>query len=158
MMIMAMHLQPAGSGSDDSLRKVTVELPAAAWHGHATESLWAEPIATNVFKLQNVPFYAKGVSFGDVVRARPERHLWIVEIVLERSGHSTYRVVCDPPVFERRWPSLSALGCTYERADARLVAVDVPAQSNIWAVYRSLEDGERTGEWDFEEGHCGHRP
>ncbi|MBA2303960.1 MAG: DUF4265 domain-containing protein [Acidobacteria bacterium] len=51
---------------------------------------------------------------------------------------------------------LSSYGCTFERADKRLVAIDVPPDADISGVYRALEEGGHTGEWDFEEGHYGH--
>ena len=49
---------------------------------------------------------------------------------------------------------LEGLGCTFEKATARLYAVDVPKESDIDAVYRALEQGEEAGAWEFEEGHC----
>ncbi len=89
------------------------------------------------------------------MRTRQGTPFPIVNSVVEPSGHSTYRIISGVEVFTRRWPILSRCGCTYERADDRLVAIDVPA--HIVSVYRALEDGERAGEWDFEEGHCGRR-
>ena len=58
--------------------------------------------------------------------------------------------------FARDWEPLEKLGCTYERANRRLVAIDVPPRSDVYAVYAVLEDGEKDGLWEFEEGHCGH--
>lgn len=42
------------------------------------------------------------------------------------------------------------------RWSGRLFAIDVPPEADIHGVYSMLEDGEREGAWDFEEGHCGH--
>ncbi len=139
------------------LEKITFELPHSDWHGHATESVWAQSMGADLYQMRNVPFYVRGASYGDVVHTRPGVPFPIVDSVVEPSGHSTYRVMSDADVFTRRWPTLNRYGCTYERADGRLVAIDVPADADIAGVYRALEDGERAGEWDFEEGHCGHR-
>ncbi len=54
------------------------------------------------------------------------------------------------------WRRLQELGCTYERANRRLIAIDVPPRTDVYAVYRVLEEGEKAKYWEFEEGHCGH--
>jgi hypothetical protein len=36
-----------------------------------------------------------------------------------------------------------------------LVAIDVPRQADVYAVYDVLGRGEKDGQWEFEEGHCG---
>jgi hypothetical protein len=80
--------------------------------------------------------------------------------VAARSGHSTYRLVLPEDTNEEKfltdWVRLGELGCTYERATRRYVAIDVPPHADIYAVYQVLEEGERTCQWEFEEGHCGH--
>ena len=58
--------------------------------------------------------------------------------------------------FLKDWVRLGELGCTYERATRRYVAIDVPPHADIYAVYQVLEEGERACQWEFEEGHCGH--
>jgi Domain of unknown function (DUF4265) len=58
--------------------------------------------------------------------------------------------------FRKPWAQLSALGCTYEGADDKLLSIDVPPHADIDEVYALLEAGEESGTWDFEEGHCGH--
>lgn len=56
----------------------------------------------------------------------------------------------------RSWKPVEALGCTYERATKRLLAIEVPPTADIYAVYKLLEAGARAGVWSFQEGHCGH--
>ena len=154
-----MKLLPFRNGKGDSapLAKIAFELPISEFPDHATEVAWAEQIGPLHYRLRNLPFFARGVSFGDVVRVRTSDSWPIVEEVIGRSGHSTYRVICDRTAFERRWPTVAATGCTYERADDRLVAIDVPPEADIHRVYAALEAGETAGDWEFEEGHCGHR-
>ena len=94
--------------------------------------------------------------YGASLDGRSSSQTPVVAEVVARGGHSTYRVVGDADRFARRWPTLSAHGCTFERANATLVAIDVPPEAAIHDVYRALEAGERAGDWDFEEGHCGH--
>jgi hypothetical protein len=156
---------PGSSGGRKSRRpdlvKVRFELDPNAWHGVGTETLWAEAMGADRYRLQNSPFYAKDVSFEDVVLARPnQRGELVVERPVVRSGRSTYRIIPGHPVgspeFERLWARLSLMGCTYEGTDGSLLAVDVPPSADIFAVYAVLEEGEAGEVWSFEEGHCGH--
>ncbi len=127
-------------------------------HEGGVERLWAEEVGDRQFRLLNSPFFAYGLSLDDVVLggkidesgARPFVR------VLRRSGRSTYRIlVDDQDRFEEYWQPLGAKGCTYE-SSGKLVAVDVPASSDIYSVYSLLEAGEADSVWEFEEGHCGH--
>ena len=142
------------------LTKVVFELDESDWHDHATESVWALPLRHDRYRIQNVPFYAYGVSYDDVVLAKPRRGQLVVQGVSQRGGHSTYRVILTPGTthdkLEEAFKDLGSLGCTYERATDRLVAIDVPPESDIYRAYAALETGEKAGIGDFEEVHCGH--
>jgi hypothetical protein len=126
----------------------------------ATESLWAEPIGDSRFKLRNAPFFAYGFSEQDIVKVEERDGNFVVTGSEERGGHSTYRIFLPIETteekFTRDWKPLEKLGCTYERANRRLVAIDVPPLADVYAVYAVLENGEKAGLWEFEEGHCGH--
>lgn len=143
--------------------KIAVELPNGEWHGNDIESLWAEPVGSDHFQISNVPFYAKALSFDDVVAAHEADGRLIYDHVVKRNGHSTYRVILregitdKSPEFRSAWAPLEDLGCTYEKATDELLAIDVPPEADIRMVYELLERGEAPGVWDFEEGHCGHK-
>ncbi len=132
------------------------------WHGYATETVWAESLGQSRYRLRNTPFFATGVSAEDVVLAREQEGALMFESVSAAGGHSSYRIILDESgsveAFETHWGALEALGCTYEGAEltVNLLAVDVPAETDIYAVYAALEQGERAQAWYFEEGHCGH--
>jgi hypothetical protein len=144
------------------LVKVTVNLPPHAWHGYRAETLWAEPLGDNLCRIENVPFHAYGISADDVVAADEREGELVFRRVVERSGHSTYRVFLregvteESPRFRALWQRLERLGCSYEGATERLLAIDVPPSADISDVYEILSTGEQEGVWDFEEGHCGH--
>jgi hypothetical protein len=143
-----------------SLVKVLFQLEPGAWHGSATETLWAERVDPRRFRLRNVPFFVFGVSVEDVVFARAAEGIFEFEGISIRSGHSTYRIITketgSAESFGQKWQVLEQLGCTYEQGPGCLKAVDVPPRANIYKVYELLEQGEREGVWEFEEGHCGH--
>src|SRR5580704_6605336 len=147
------------SKSEEGLVKVILDLSKD--NGPvATESLWAEPAGNRLFRLRNVPFFAHGFSERDVVRVEESGGKFVVTGTEERGGHSTYRIFLPTETTEKKfagdWEPLEKLGRTYERANRRLVAIDVPPRADIYAVYAVLEDGEKDGLWEFEEGHCGH--
>jgi len=51
---------------------------------------------------------------------------------------------------------LESFGVGYERGHDKLLALDVPASSDLYKVYDILEKYLRSGLWDFEEAHVGH--
>jgi len=141
--------------------KVTFELEPSDWHDHATESMWAVPLGDSKYQIQNVPFHAYGVSYDDVVIAKPdEQGRLIVQGVAQRGGHSTYRMILNPETsteeFEAAWEKLGSLGNTYERATDRLIAIDVPPEADIYQTFDALQLGENENFWGFEEADCGH--
>jgi len=144
----------------EDLVKVTFELEESDWHDHATETMWAARLAGNVCSLRNVPFYVYGVSYSDAIVTQRRKGENLFRRVYERGGHSTYRIFLvgenSAEQFEKAWEPLQKMGCLYERATDHLVAVDVPPATDIYEAYAALEQGETTGVWDFEEGHCGH--
>jgi len=144
----------------EALTKVLFHLEPGAWHGSATETVWAEREDEQRFRIRNVPFYAHGVSVEDVVLAKPSAGIFEFECVSSRGGHSTYRLLikeaAPAAAFRQKWQQLESSGCTYEQGAGRLMAVDVSPGADIHEVYALLEEGERDGLWDFEEGHCGH--
>ena len=144
----------------EKLSKVTFELEKSDWHEHATETMWAARLADTVYSLRNVPFYVYGISYGDAVVTQLLSGENLFCRVYERGGHSTYRIFLvgesSKQQFEEAWEPLRKIGCLYERATDYLVAVDVPAETDIYEAYTALEKGQAAGVWDFEEGHCGH--
>ncbi len=147
----------AEAGNGENLVKVVIDLNDESY---GVESLWAEPVRAGQYRLRNVPFMAYGYSELDVVNADEVAGQLHVTGVAERGGHSTYRVFLTEPMndeaFGALWEPLRQLGCTYERANNRLIAIDVPPDADVYAVYMTLERAEETKLWEFEEGHCGH--
>ena len=124
------------------------------------ESLWAESLGNDRYRLRNVPIYVYGYSERDVVAASMQDDRLLVSGVLSRGGHSTFRLFLrketTEPKFLEQWEPLSNLGCTFKRATRRCLGVDVPPEADVSEVWRALDHGEAEGHWSFEEGHCGH--
>jgi hypothetical protein len=141
------------------LVRIVFELDSSAWHGNATERLWAEPIGVGRFRIRNSPFFAFGVSNEDIVFGDDRDGQIYFAGVSIRGGHSTYRLKLPArdrqrPAFEEAWKPLAALGCSYE--EGPVLAIDVPVSTDIYAVYELLKAGAAASAWDFDEGHCGH--
>ncbi|MFN0171961.1 MAG: DUF4265 domain-containing protein [Bryobacteraceae bacterium] len=88
---------------------------------------------------------------------RPTRH----EPQLRRFEAARTAVPADPAGYEsagfqKLWTRLSELGCTDKVAKRQWITIDVPSDSDVFAVYRILEEGVAQGVWSFEEAHCGH--
>ena len=77
---------------DEELTKIVVDLPNH-W-ATSGEAMWARPLSADLYEIRNVPFYAYGLNFEDVVRAvepGPDEKPVVIEVV-RASGHRTIRV------------------------------------------------------------------
>lgn len=147
--------------------KLELQLNPQDWHQHGSETVWIEPLddtdENGVFRIVNTPYFAQGLSWGDIVRvkASPDGRVFILDNVVSRSGHSTYRILVNSTNqdFSEILGNLRRLGCSFELTnfgDKHLYALDVPANADVYEVYNLLEVGERRGVLEFEEGHVGH--
>jgi hypothetical protein len=142
------------SDESDGLTKVHVDLPNHWWM--KGESMWAEPLANDLYEIRNVPFCAYGLNFGDVVLAtagepglKPE-----IRSVVRRSGNSTLRINFDAAVDRAQQTVvlylLCAMGVAVERANDRFVCLDVPPEVDYQAVRTLLVAQETEGLLEYE--------
>ncbi|MBX0335167.1 DUF4265 domain-containing protein [Pontibacter sp. HSC-14F20] len=130
--------------NEEGLLKVHIDLPNH-W-GIGGESLWAEPLGNDLYKIENVPFYAYGLNFQDIVRATPDSEDHIPEIreLITPSGHRTFRVFfkkhIDRYQQEAILDSMESLSVTYERANNIYVALDMKPEGDYQAVFDQLEE------------------
>ena len=127
------------------------------------ETAWAKHLGGNRYRLDNIPFFAYGISEGDVVEAEPQaKGFPLVKRVVGKSGNRTVRVF-----FERGSKTLPAqallselrkLGCSWELATESLVCMTVPPAASLDRVAAILT---KTGvTWEhvdptYEEFHPG---
>jgi len=150
----------------EQLVKVRFELDSSDWHGHGGETLWAAPAAVaGHFRIENSPFFTRGISYQDVVEATASdaKRIFEFDHVVERAGHSTYMLIieADEATFNPSWNMLKEKGCTYESTHIDLnigrrllLSVDVPPSADLFEVYKVLERGEADGIWEFQEGYA----
>jgi hypothetical protein len=142
--------------------KMLVRVPPQDRQGITAETMWAERVGADRFRLANTPFWVRDLSFRDVVFARVRRGILTYAGVSLRGGHSTcwmvIRVARTDEAFVRRWARLHELGCRYEGAGGRTFAIDVPPEAPFDLVESLLEAGADGGIWDYEVAHRGHLP
>lgn len=141
------------SAENEPLTKVHINLPNH-WATDG-ESLWAMPLGNDLYELRNTPFYAYGLNWGDIVRAptnKPELKPEVLEVV-GHQGHRTLRVIFE--LFDEEdqntiLSSLENLGLSWERADGRLVALDIHSDGDYQAACDSLWKLEQRGVLCYE--------
>lgn len=133
------------------------------WPPVATETMWARPTdEPDLFVLDNIPFFVRGLSDGDVLRAvRDEDGRLVVTEHLASSGNCTIRVIplSDGPLAGDKQAVLDAfapLGVEGEGVGQfDLVALNVPPEADLDRVKGLLLRGVEDGSWDYEEGCIG---
>ncbi len=127
--------------------------PPAEW-----ESVWAIPKEDGLFEIDNVPFYTKNISCGDLVSVKIEDDEYHFNQLIKESKHTTIRVIIfDPNVVQEVRDKLTTLGCSSELSHiSKFIAVDIPANVDINIVTKYLDEGENNDDWEYEEGAFRH--
>jgi Domain of unknown function (DUF4265) len=117
------------------------------------ETLWAFDLGDSRYRLDNSPFYAYSVSCGDVVLAplNPDEMRPTFESVVEKSGNRTVRLLLDTPAepgnaSDDLLKGLVEMGCDYEGAGPRYIAVNIPPTVELAAVRDYLVENASTWE------------
>ena len=139
---------------DEQLTKIVVDLPNHWATGGV--SMWAKPLGEDLYEIRNVPLYAYGLNFGDIVRAiepDPDKKPVVLELV-RAGGHRTLRVSFTDSLSDAERPalmrSLNELKAYFERGNASLFAIDVEPDGDYEAVCDRLARWEAQGHLDYE--------
>ena len=100
------------------------------------ETLWAYDLGENLYQLDNTPWYQYGVSWKDVVEAVPqnEGELPLFRRVVEKSGYRTLRISLEEPATAEFLDEIKQLGCGFEGANRRYIAIDVPPEMDLQKI------------------------
>jgi len=125
-------------GSFASQGYVKVEMTGS---GGQVETLWAVRVGPNRFRIDNLPFFAYGVSHNDVVEGTEYAPgMYRLVRVVEPSGNRLVRVIladearADTPAGREVIDGLKALGCGLENMNNRLLSVTVPPEVRLRVV------------------------
>jgi Domain of unknown function (DUF4265) len=130
-------------------------LEGGDWPPVTSESLWVERIDGNRYRVENVPFFAKGVSCGDeiVAESLADRPMFLtLESVVRRSRNSTLRIIVRKGEVADARSQFAQVGCTSELSNfPKLFAVDIPFEI-LREALALAERGFDSGHWDYEDG------
>ena len=119
------------------------------------EILWADPVGPDLYRLDNSPFWAYGVSWRDVVEAQPDSDGMLrMTRVVEKSGHRTVRVILTQGVDESSeeqavMDGVLALGASYEGINSKYLSIDIPPGVQLLTVASYLTD--RGVQWEHAD-------
>ena len=144
----------------DDIEAVEVHFPLTpdeeGWPPVPVEPIWVQPVGDDQYRLLNVPFFALGVSSGDLIEAtRDETGIRHFKRVVEPSNRSTIRIiVAEPEGVEALADQILRRGCLVEASYIpALIAVDVPSQEDYGALLTLLDEFEAAGVLDYEEAN-----
>ncbi|GGF47646.1 hypothetical protein GCM10011519_22120 [Marmoricola endophyticus] len=137
-----------------------MEQDDSGWPPVTSEGLWAWPVGPSQFKLDNTPWFVRGVAADDIVEAeQDDEGVWWCTRVLEAGGRVVVRVIprLEGPLKGDRQAVLDAfapLGVEGEgiAEPVSIVALDISPATAADPVKRLLERGHEDGWWHYEEG------
>ncbi|MEV7319383.1 DUF4265 domain-containing protein [Streptomyces sp. NPDC093970] len=129
------------------------------WPPASVESLWAVDQGDGTARLDNIPWFVRGIACGDIVATGPDEEgvQWAGEVV-QRSENCTIRLIVlrDGGSGAARQSVINAfhkLGVDGEGIERfRMVALDVPPTVDLTKVQRLLKHGVTKEWWHMEEG------
>jgi uncharacterized protein DUF4265 len=128
--------------------KIVVDLPPGMGTGTTAETLWGKEVGPNEYELENIPVWAYGLAFGDVVAANVaddgRRHF---EKLLRKSGLLTVRAAgpdADRQTFSELCDMLQHRAVATERFSSSYVAFAMEPP-DFSAVEPAIDDAERSG-------------
>jgi hypothetical protein len=119
------------------------------------EWLWAQDLGHGRFRLDNCPFFAYGVSLHDIVLAPLDSNgAPNFERVLSKCGNRTIRIFFEEPVAsgsssQATLQHLVSLGCGYEGANRKYIAVNIPTGVELTVVRDYLV--EQHANWEYAD-------
>ena len=120
------------------------------------ESLWATEELGN-YKIDNIPFFAKNIAFGDVIKAEldTEENALYFEGLITKSGNSVIRIIpFNKAEIDLIGKELVDLGCDWESLkNYNLMSIHIPSHVPYEIIKAYLEDGQER--FDYEESCLG---
>ena len=124
--------------------------------GADVETLWAFDLGSDTYKLDNLPYFAYGVSWNDIILAPfdEDEQFPTFQRVISKSGNRTIRIFFDVP-FESDnetadlLNTLVSIGCDFENANNKLVVLNIPATVELNEVAEQLNDADV--QWEYAD-------
>jgi hypothetical protein len=133
--------------------RIKVLFPHEEFEEVSYESAWAKRNGNN-FQLDNILFYGKEYSYGDVFSVKKTGEKYFVDELIEESGHSTIRILfSDLSLVDKTRNELKELRCDSELSNLKnLISVNIPPSIDYKNKIKTLLDsGENAGLWEYQE-------
>lgn len=121
------------------------------------ESVWAEVTEEGYLKINNIPFYSKEVSFGDIVSGiQTEENYLLYDKTIIHSKNSTLRIIFfneNQKFKDKILTKLKDLGCDSEAFNVNFYAINIPIQVDIEEIYIFLDEFVETDDLDYDTGY-----
>ena len=121
------------------------------------ESIWAEVTEEGYFKINNIPFYSKKISLGDIVSViQKEENYLLYDKTIINSKNSTLRIVFfneNRKFKDNILTKLIDLGCGSEAFNVNFYAINIPIQVDIEEIYIFLDGFVEANDLDYDTGY-----
>jgi len=121
------------------------------------ESIWVEVTEEGYLKVNNIPFYSKEISLGDIVSViQKEENYLLYDKTIIHSKNSTLRIVFfneNQKFKDKILTKLIDLGCEYEAFNINFYAINIPIQVDIEEIYNFLDEFVETDDLDYDTGY-----
>ena len=121
------------------------------------ESIWAEVTEEGYLKINNIPFYSKEISFGDIVSGiQTEENYLLYDKTIIHSKNSTLRIIFfneNQKFKDKILTKLKDLGCEFEAFNVNFYAINIPIQVDIEEIYIFLDEFVETDDLDYDTGY-----
>ncbi|GGG55441.1 DUF4265 domain-containing protein [Epilithonimonas arachidiradicis] len=128
----------------DNSEKILVRYYSDVLEEITFETLWAEiiDIQKGFYKIDNIPFYGPGFSFGDIVFAEYDEDEEYITYrnVVEYSGNSTVQIIVldeNIDVMQLR-SEFENLGCESEGMGNKYFVMEIPHHINYSEIFKQL--------------------
>lgn len=121
------------------------------------ESMFAIQLESGHYRIENIPFFCYGLNLHDIVSATVDKDGSLeVDNLIEKSGNSTIRMFFNEKFTDDKIVEYLAIlknkGCSAERGNFNLFALNVPEESNFNELVNTLNDWEIKDILSFETG------
>lgn len=122
------------------------------WDEEAIPAIPADGV--DLYELDATPTFARGLSYRDLVHTSLFEGRRYIDRMVEPRGHSTVRVVLfDDAAHDRVFEVGQAHGAYVAHTEINgLFALDIPPEGDFQGLIKALEQGQREGLWDLDEG------
>jgi hypothetical protein len=116
------------------------------------ETLWASHVDGDLYSIDNIPFFVREISSGDVVKIKRKDGRLFFDAVVNESRNSVLRIIAyDEREIARLRQDLNEMGCESELSHIpNLIAVEVPETVCLEDVMSFLDKGEAKERWEYE--------